>query len=377
MPKSGSIDLSGLGLGGLIQDALIPKERKKQEVAQNALHMLAVLGPHLQGLPEEEREKAYEAFKAGYGTYQPGTIRKLFGAKPEVVVPEKWSFSRPEPPPFMTGKQEAEIGSISEKIGDPSFKGRAMEKMVTGHPLGGKTYEDVQREKAVEEFERVRAEKDPEGILTEEDFIPYLRKSNPRLVPYVEDSLFKKKFAQETLAEKKSAREDAKVGREAETARRSEHDKEWSRLEGEKLDARKQRDAAMHEEAQARLEQIAANQSAVDNRFYKAMNSRQLDEGKKRQLSAMKTMFDGEMKRAQTETTLQMKLYQADPGQPRQFPDTAGLMAKWESAFQQIMTGDGTPSGPENPPGRWPEGVGERRGLHPEVKKQLYQQLIK
>src|SRR4030042_6215553 len=72
----------------VISEALIPKEAQKAQHRQMALAALAGYQPTISGLPQEEKENFYNQFFRAYGMYQPrSSLRRLFGASPEPVIP--------------------------------------------------------------------------------------------------------------------------------------------------------------------------------------------------------------------------------------------------------------------------------------------------
>lgn len=71
-----------------IIEALIPKAIRKQAQTQLALEALAQAYPTLSKMPQEEREKVYsQLIFPAYGVYEPPLFRRMFGAKPEPLLP--------------------------------------------------------------------------------------------------------------------------------------------------------------------------------------------------------------------------------------------------------------------------------------------------
>ena len=71
-----------------IIEAIIPKEIRKQAQTRIALEKLADVYPTLSTFPPSEREKIYsQLIFPAYGVYQPPLFRRLFGAKPESILP--------------------------------------------------------------------------------------------------------------------------------------------------------------------------------------------------------------------------------------------------------------------------------------------------
>lgn len=83
--------LSGPLAAALVQgivEAFTPKEARKQQQQQLLLEAVARNYDRLSALPPEERKKAYsQLLFPAYGVYQPPLFRKMFGAKPEAVLP--------------------------------------------------------------------------------------------------------------------------------------------------------------------------------------------------------------------------------------------------------------------------------------------------
>jgi len=83
----GHPDLSA-ALAKDIIEAVMPKESRKQAQQQLMLEAITRSYPALSQMPKEEREKLYsQVIFPGYGVYQPPTFRRLFGAKPETILP--------------------------------------------------------------------------------------------------------------------------------------------------------------------------------------------------------------------------------------------------------------------------------------------------
>lgn len=78
----------GAAFANDIIQAVIPKAIRKQQQQQLLLEAVARNYDKLSVLPPEERKKVYsQLLFPAYGVYQPPLFRKMFGAKPETILP--------------------------------------------------------------------------------------------------------------------------------------------------------------------------------------------------------------------------------------------------------------------------------------------------
>jgi len=71
-----------------IIEAVTPKENRKQAQKQQALEVLAAISPRIAEFSPDEKKKFYnQYFFPAFGVYHPPIFRKMFGAKPETILP--------------------------------------------------------------------------------------------------------------------------------------------------------------------------------------------------------------------------------------------------------------------------------------------------
>ncbi len=109
----------------LLEQALEPRESRKRRQSAEALSQLERLNRLAQNEPEETKELLYAPFHRAYGMTEVPTLRRLFGEKPEPLLPAPGPgvalkmLPSPTPTPLLHPSHEKEIRERGVTLGLP------------------------------------------------------------------------------------------------------------------------------------------------------------------------------------------------------------------------------------------------------------------
>ncbi|OFY39615.1 MAG: hypothetical protein A2Z69_00270 [Bacteroidetes bacterium RBG_13_44_24] len=301
----------------VIGDALIPKEQQKVQQRQMALEALAHYQPTVSGLPQEEKENFYNQFFRAYGMYQPqSSLRRLFGASPEPVIPlPKGGEMREHPGIFgqtvYTIPQAKPFGFKKA----PIFP----EEHITEMKERGMGEEDIS-----EAFEtKVTGVKPPPSTKTLRK-VARLRASGQSIPPDLEEEY-------NDLMRQKEIAENLK------------------KLQGEELvskgEARKEK-VALEKTRESRYADQFKQTMALNEKKFAAVNQQHRDMLKMRGLDRQTALFinmtkarvDQELEAMTEHNKREQHSKDLDPGYIPQFISSSPILSQWEDLYSKVMS---------------------------------------